>query len=145
MPELKKQITYLEDMNGFENPPIGTIVQWFPQANLNVPPEAIGGAMVTGHEGPGVLSLTIWRKNANPLYNLGVRYMRDPFHKEKREQTMMAGGWDYMPYCATQTSAIELSHLDDEDDAEEQPVKRHRGRPRKLDLSISSETAEATS
>lgn len=86
-----------EDMQNFTNPPIGTIVQWFPQADVTIDPTLVSAAMVTAHEGAGIVTLTMFIRNSNIQFKYGVRHVSDPFHVQKKENTMRAGGWDYLP------------------------------------------------
>lgn len=86
-----------EEINAFENPPIGTPVQWFHQADQRLKENEVKAAIVTSHEGPGIVSLTVLGRVSNPQFRIGVRYIGDPFHKDMREMTMTNGGWGYVP------------------------------------------------
>ena len=85
-----------EQMREFQNPPLGTIVHWFPRAEKNsrtgIP------AMIVAHEGPGIVSLNLFKRLSNVQQAVGVRYIADPFHKPRnKEATMNNGGWDFAP------------------------------------------------
>lgn len=86
-----------EEMHTFRNPPIGSTVQWFPYAEATTPQNQVTAAIVTGHEGPGILAMTLFGRNHNPRFMFGVRHNSDPFHKDKRETTIKNGGWDFLP------------------------------------------------
>ncbi len=86
----------VDEIRHFSNPPVGTIVHWYPQADNQSPKIVKSAAMITSHEGPGVVSLTVFPKAANPRYLFGVRYIRDPFHAKKSEATMKNGGWQFV-------------------------------------------------
>jgi hypothetical protein len=84
------------EIQKFRNPPIGTIVHWFPRAN----PDDIASmapGIITAIEGPGIVSMTVFRRAASPLFIYGARHVSDPFHIDKRESTMRNGGWDFIP------------------------------------------------
>ncbi len=84
-------------MPAFRNPPVGTMVHWYPHADVATDEDRICAAMVTGIEGPGIVALTVYARNAAPVYKQGVRHVSDPFHIGKKENTMRSGGWDYIP------------------------------------------------
>lgn len=86
-----------EEMQLFRNPPIGTTVQWFPYADTETPQDKVTAGIVTGHEGPGILAMTLFGRNQNPRFMFGVRHNSDPFHKDRRETTIKNGGWDFLP------------------------------------------------
>lgn len=86
-----------EKINDFINPPIGTPVQWYHCADQGMDQKDVKAAIVTGHEGAGIVSLTILGRLANPQFKIGVRYLYDPFHKDMKELTMRNGGWSYVP------------------------------------------------
>lgn len=95
----KKVVAYRrpEDMADFRNPPVGTIVQWFPHADVTVEPVSVASGIVTSVEGPGIVSLTLFKRNSAPLYLQGCRHVTDPFHEGRRESTQRSGGWDFLP------------------------------------------------
>ncbi len=144
-PEPSK-LTYLTPaaIRAFKNPPVGTIVHWYPQADADSQKTVISAAMVTSQEGPGVVSLTVFPKAANPRYLFGVRYISDPFHQKKSEATMKNGGWREILETWTPESVRSLDKPygvpvpDDTRDASpdsiqpDEPPKPRRGRPPKL-------------
>jgi hypothetical protein len=84
-------------MADFRNPPVGTIVQWFPHADVTVESSGIAAGMITSVDGPGIISLTLYKRNSAPIYLQGVRHVTDPFHENRRESTQKSGGWDFVP------------------------------------------------
>lgn len=93
-----------EEMQAFESPPVGTVVQWFPQADVEAgrnpamgQSPTVSAAIVTAVEGPGIVALNVMRRNSSIQYVQGCRHVTDPFHVKRGESTMRNGGWDFVP------------------------------------------------
>ena len=73
--------------------PVGMMVNWF-ECNET---DRCYAAIVTMHEGPGKLKLTVFKPNAVPVHKMGVLHRSHPVHKDSHNtNTMRCGAWDYL-------------------------------------------------
>lgn len=94
---MKEQLRQIDEelKNPLPTPPIGSTVVWYPRAAVEEGNRV--AAIVTNVEGPGKLTLTVFKPLATPdPTRRGCLHVSHPVHEKRANSVSInAGAWDY--------------------------------------------------
>lgn len=91
-------------------PPVGTLVVWYPRAARAIENQIAG--IVTRVEGPGKITLTVFRPQGVPeLNHRGCLFVDHPIHEKRANSVSVnSGSWEYPELVKPDKSHFDL-HL----------------------------------